>query len=56
MEPDYSWRLAFLVFGVVVPAAVAAANVVWYDSNLLVMIACLACFGCVFVAVEGVTE
>ncbi|MCI0479765.1 hypothetical protein L0Y59_04425 [Candidatus Uhrbacteria bacterium] len=56
MEPDSSWRLAFLALGVLVPAAAMVADIVWWGSNALVIMICIAWFGFFFFVVEGVTE
>jgi hypothetical protein len=56
MEPDYTWKLAFLVLGVIAPFGIIAADVAWYGANALVIVACLVWFGFFFFIVEGVTE
>jgi hypothetical protein len=56
MEPDYTWRLAFLVLGVALPFGIIAADVAWFGADVIVILACLIWFGFFFMLVEGVTR
>jgi len=56
MEPDYTWKLAFLVLGIAVPFGIIAADVAWFSADAIVILACLCWFGVFFFLVEGVTE
>jgi hypothetical protein len=56
MEPDYTWKLAFLVLGIALPFGIIAADVAWFGADAIVILACLAWFSIFFMMVEGVTE
>ncbi|MFH0815820.1 MAG: hypothetical protein V1934_03275 [Methanobacteriota archaeon] len=56
MEPDYAWKLAFFVLGVLVPSGIIAADIMWFSADVIIIIACLIWFGFFFFMVEGVTE
>ena len=56
MEPDFTWKLAFLVLGVFVPFGIIVADVAWFGADVIVILACVMWFGFFFFVVEGVTE
>jgi hypothetical protein len=56
MEPDSSWRLAFLFLGGVMPFGIIAADIAWLGADAMVVLACLLWLGFFLFVVEGVTE
>jgi hypothetical protein len=56
MEPTDRWKAAFLVFGVLIPAFVIIADVVWFDADVIGILVSITWFGFFMLFVEGVKD
>lgn len=56
MEPSDRWKAILLIFGILMPVVLIAADILWWGTDMMLIMGALGWFGIVFFVVEGVRD